>query len=47
MAIVPEAASEALAPPAEVLNIPQDEPTVNEIIQFNGKPTFAEKACAF
>ena len=46
MSTVAGAASKALAPPAEVVNIPEDVPVVYEEIQFNSKPTFAEKANA-
>ena len=44
MSTVAEIAGEAAAPPAEVVDIPDDEPVEYKKIQFNGKSTFADKA---
>ena len=42
MSTVAETAGEASAPPAEVVNIPDDAPVVYHKIQFDGKPTFTK-----
>ena len=42
MPTVAETDGEASAPPAEVVNIPEDEPVVFEKIQFSGKPTLTD-----
>ena len=46
MSTFAETDGEASAPPAEVVYTPEDEPVVYEKIQFNGKPTFTDKAYA-